>query len=327
MKPLVAIVGTTAVGKTDLAYALGAEILKKTQFKVVDLISADSRQVYRGLEVLAGADIPSELLWDGKGLAGSGYFRGKTDSYRLFGVSIIEPNQEWSLAHFQQYALSLIEVSWKEQRFPIIVGGTGLYVSQLFLDDPRLQVAPNEEVRTKSNGMTVAELQQWLQEVNPDRFTQMNHSDAHNPRRLVRAIEQELEQQIIQDNSKKMLRPDVFVQIGLERPLPDLQAVIATRVNRRFEAGAVQEVKNLINQYPDATAPALSTLGVTEIRQYLEGTSTKESCLEQWAAAELAYAKRQITWWKKAENVKWFNVHQYNYQQQIFAYLNSKLAP
>ncbi len=219
--PVIAVVGPTATGKTNRALQIAQEKNASGEVTGVDLISVDSRQVYQGLEILTGADLPegfekrqmSVNLWAKNDsltavrtrssttrsnmrssferfFAKYGdYFANHDDSMRLFGVSIIQPGDEWSVAHFQQYARAIMIESWSRKRLPILVGGTGLYHQQLFKQDDRLHAPPNNEVRKKAEQMAVGDLQKWLDEVNPERLAMMNESDRSNNRRLVRAIE------------------------------------------------------------------------------------------------------------------------------------------
>ena len=137
---LLSIVGPTAVGKTSFTLDL-VDFLNSNQdikFDGYDLISADSRQVYRDLMIISGADVPATFTrQDGNGQ----YF--KKDNIKLFGLLDLEYSDEWSLAHFKKYAQQLIKQSWQENRLPIIVGGTGLYHQYLFNDSPTISIKPN----------------------------------------------------------------------------------------------------------------------------------------------------------------------------------------
>lgn len=185
--PVTAVVGPTATGKTVRALEIAAEMLIGGKVAGVDLISVDSRQVYQGLEVLTGADVPEGF--ERISTQCNNYFANCDDSIRLYGVSIIKPSDEWSVAHFLQYARNIMIDSWHGRRLPILVGGTGLYHQKLFAQDKRLQVPPNDEVRKRAEQMSVGDLQEWLGEVDHERLAMMNQSDRGNKRRLVRAIE------------------------------------------------------------------------------------------------------------------------------------------
>ena len=181
------IVGSTAVGKTSFALELAEEILKNTKYSGIDLISADSRQVYQGLEIISGADVPNDFKSKTDQNFSHPFFtKGKID---LHGVSIISPDKEWSVAYFQDLAWEVIKLAQHKNHLVIIIGGTGLYHDQLQNFDPSLRVKPINEVREKAEKMKLAELQTWAKEKNPTRFEKMNHSDINNPRRLIRVIE------------------------------------------------------------------------------------------------------------------------------------------
>jgi len=303
----VSIIGPTAVGKTELALQLTKVPFLQKKFTGFDIISADSRQVYRGLEIISGADIPEEL----------------DHHVKLYGLSMIEPNQEWSLAHFRKFGQQIIHQSWSTHRLPIIVGGTGLYHHHLFSKDPLIDIQPDQEVRQKAALMTTEELQAWLKEINPTHFSQMNHSDQHNPRRLVRAIEIGL-------NGEKSEPPSDTnsenIIIGLTDSLANIQTRIEERVKYRFHHGAIQEVEHLLALDPPPTKPALSTTGVAEIVQYLQDQVSEAEIISHWARRELQYAKRQLTWWKKYGHAQWFDRANAACFDQIVTYLASQLA-
>ena len=282
----------------------------------IDLISVDSRQVYKGLELLTGADIPENFIADGSSFVSS------SEDIKLHGVSIIFPDQEWSVAHFREFSLQIITSSWENGRIPILVGGTGLYHEHLFTSDSKLSIPPNQEIRKKAETMSVDELQAWVAEVNKQRLKEMNNSDQNNPRRLVRVLEQSLN--IHSLSTHPSLSPDIQRTILLARNLDQIYESIHTRVRDRFVSGALEEVRTLIDQFPDFGLPIYSTLGISQIRHYISGELTAQQCLQQWAQSELAYAKRQITWWK-TKQVARFLVESPNVSSQIEDYLFSSL--
>ena len=294
---VISIVGPTAVGKTAFALQLAKVALVQKKYAGVDLISADSRQVYRGLEIVSGADVPDDLPYE----------------TTLSGVGLINPDQEWSVSHFQQYAQLIIERAFFHRRLPIIVGGTGLYHDRLFETDSQLHVGPNQEIRTKAEAMSVEQLQQWMQEVDPERFGKMNHSDQHNPRRLVRALEITLAAKPLTNKSTSEQKIS-HVYVGLIDDLEKIEQKIRKRVEERFKHGAVGEVERLVKTYTDRSLPAFSATGLREIEDYLEQAITEEECLEKWSLREFQYAKRQLTWWKN-KNVKWFDINEKDWEQ------------
>lgn len=327
---LTSLVGPTAAGKTAFTLELAHKIVTETRYEGVDLISADSRQVYQGLEITSGADVPDGFKT--RCVAQLRYPFFSKDKIHLHGVSIISPAAEWSVTHFQDLAHEVMQFAEKHNHAVILIGGTGLYHDQITNSDPALRVKPNSVVRKKAEAMSISDLQKWAQKVNPTRFEQLNHSDVNNPRRLVRVIEIGL----------AAPAPSPFFQtkiqqryVGLQRDLETLEERIKQRVKLRFETGAVTEVKKLRSQKnktlsssasTPSTWPALSSLGVKEINNYLDGVLSKEELFDMWSLHELQYARRQFTWWKKRQ-VKWFEVgkageyHKAGWKETAFAYI------
>lgn len=335
VKPrLISIMGPTATGKTSLALWLAQQIQAQTtpgkskkqtqppeptqRFNAptpqptpqgVALISADSKQVFRGLETITGADVPanfkrikaqdSQLKYD--------YFLHQQQATTLHGVSILMPDEEWSVTQFRNLAIHVIQAAWKKNYLPIVVGGTGFYHQQLFNNDPQLYIPPQNKIRQQAEQKTVEQLQAWLQDLAADKLAAMNRSDRHNPRRLIRAIEvaqalQEPGPQLKQRLTQRphFSKPDQYLALGLKASSKTLKNKIKQRVLRRFTSGAVQEVKNLIALNLPAHSQALAATGVEPITRYLEQEQTAQQTLAAWTQQEYQYAQRQLTWWKQA---------------------------
>lgn len=299
-----AIVGTTSSGKTKRALTLAESLIE--HFRGADLISVDSRQVYKGLEVLTGADVPDD--WSQKTIVDlpHPFFEHPTKPIALHGISIREADEDWSMGQFVQFAREVMQWSWSNQRVPILIGGAGLYHRFLFSGDQTIQLAQDSSVRSRAEVMSVEQLQAWLKQVNHDRLQQMNESDRANPRRLVRAIEVELAEKSADttESSTESQWSQVHCETELlTLPLDQLEANIAQRVRERFTTGAVDEVKQLLALDLPSGRPVMTTLGVPEIRQFLAGEISAEECQALWSLHEFQYAKRQLTWWKSQKNL------------------------
>lgn len=319
-KPLLSVVGLTAAGKSSLCLWLAEQLTAEKKAKGVVLISADSRQVYQGMEVLTGADIPDEFSVQKSDKLPYQFYKHQSQPFSLHGVSIIYPSQDWSAAHFRNMAIELIKYSWKYDYLPMVVGGTGFYHQQLFNNDPDIYVKPNADIRSEADGMNTNKLQQWLQTVSKSRWQEMNQSDRSNPRRLIRAIEVSL---ALQDPSPriktrpKFNQPDHYLQLGLKLPLKKLEPKIKQRVLHRFTHGAIQEVEELQRLDLDPSHPAMTAAGVKPISRYLKGELTGQQVITNWTRQELQYAKRQLTWWKKYGQADWFQPDKKDWRQAV----------
>lgn len=250
MKILI-IAGPTATGKTSLAERL-AKLYNG------ELVSADSRQVYRGMNLSTGKEYVSVPLW-------------------LYDV--VDPDEEFSVSHWTRLAVQAIADIHARGKLPIVVGGTGLYIRSLLTPLETIDIPPNPALRKRLASCSVQELQAMVPREN------MNDSDWNNPRRLIRKIE------IRNFNrSPRVPRGEVFgnhdtLLIGLTAPLAFLDARIDARLQQRRAAGLDKEIAKLRKKYR-ADLPAMSALGINEH----------------------AYARRQLTWFKKQPGIVWFDI-------------------
>jgi tRNA dimethylallyltransferase len=299
----VSIVGVTGSGKTEFALAAAELLLSEHKYDHVALISADSRQVYKGLEVLSGADIPHDFVQQdpASDVAQYPYFISPKKSISLHGQSIVAPSTHWSLAHFKELVENVRSLFQNTKTAFLIVGGTGLYHRWLYQDDVWLPVEPDEALRHELKLATVEELQNRLQVESPEWFAALNHSDQQNPRRLVRAIERARAGNS-PDNRQQQSHNTSW--IGLKDDADNRAERIKDRVVKRLRTGAIQEVENLLRLFPDQQLPAYSTIGVRQLSRFLQQETSKQEMISSWALAEVQYCKRQQTWFAR-ENVFW----------------------
>ena len=212
VKKLLVITGPTATGKTDL----GLELAEKFNGEI---ISADSRQVYRGMDIGTGKDI-KHFQW---------------------GLDLVNPGEPFSVSDWVIYARKVIKDIYSRNKLPVVVGGTGQYIKELLDPSETLHLLPNQELRSKNYGLV--ELQELLQEKDMARWERMNESDRKNPRRLVRAIE-------VARTSREMRKPvqhDTYgvLIIGLTAPYAEIYKRIDARVEARLKAGIEKEREKL----------------------------------------------------------------------------------
>ncbi len=241
MKKFLIVCGPTATGKTSL----GLLLAKKFNGEI---ISADSRQVYKGMNIGTGKDIPksfkpltSHLQWGGKGIP---YFNNST---KIWGYNLVDPDEEFSVAHFINFATVVLNDIWERNKLPIIVGGTGLYLQAITRSIDTIHIPPNEKLRDQLSNKSVKDLQKILIQIESERFQTMNQSDRKNPRRLIRAIEiSEYKEKGKHVRLKKIRSADKTLWIGLTAEKKYLFMRIDDRVERRLREGAEEEVNNLL---------------------------------------------------------------------------------
>lgn len=290
------IVGATATGKTALALKTAHELLEAKRFARVHLLSADSRQVYQGLENLTGADLPAEFIRLKEKKWTYSYWANPEKNIYLHGISIIKTNEEWSAAHFKKLFEQIFK-NLSAKDFLIVVGGTGFYQQQIKQPADTLEIPPNPKLRAKLEKLHLAELQNELKETDALKLENLNNSDLHNPRRLIRAIEVAKflqDKKSIKEKNQAERKIPTFC-LSLEPKLR--QEKIKLRVEERF-AKAQKEVSMQLERGQFNKAAASCT-GFSELSQFLTGQIDQDTCLKLWITSELQYAKRQDTWWKK----------------------------
>lgn len=281
---IIVICGPTASGKTGLALQLAKELPR------ANILSVDSRQVYKSLDIVTGKDIPKNL----------------PSEIKVFGHDLFNPDERANLADFLRYSQKIIQESKITKTPLIIVGGTGLYLKAITQNLSDVQIPPNLVLRQELERLSLAELQQYLERENPQKYLSLNRSDLMNPRRLIRYIEISKSKPKLPE-IKETDQDICFHWIGL---LPDKNTQkesINNRVLERINDGAVDEVKNLLNKFSDKNLPIYTSLGVSQIIDFLEGKFSKEELIFHWTNAENDYARRQIVWFKKQPGIVWYD--------------------
>ncbi len=290
MNKLLVICGPTATGKTNLAGVLA----KKFDG---ELVSADSRQVFRGMDIGTGKD----------------YING----VKIWGYDLVSPKREFSVSKYLKFANKTIEDILKRGKLPILVGGTGLYIKGVVSGIPTVNIPRNEELRKQLETKGVNELFENLASMSPTRAGNMNSSDRKNPRRLIRAIE--IAQYSITKGFKQktsVINYDVLM-IGLTAPDNMLNEKIERRVDDRVRDGIKEEIKKLLKSGVNWEDQSMFSLGYRQWRDYFEGDVEEDVVISEWKKEERKYAKRQMTWFKKERNIIWFDVTSNEYPWNV----------
>jgi len=292
-KDVIVVVGPTSVGKSDIAVLIA-------QYLNGEIISADSRQVYKGLDIGSGKITQKEM-----------------QNIPHHGLDITDPQKYYSMKDFQNYAFKKIEEIIKRNKTPIICGGTGFFIQSVINNTLLPEVPPDIKLRQDLHKKNTEELFEILKEKDPKKA---QHIDANNPQRLIRAIEIANHLGYVPE-TKNRETPYDFIQIGLTLPKDELQTRIKQRLSKRLEIGMLQEVENLNKQ--GITWERLTELGIEYKYSslYLQKKISKNEMIEMIQIKSIQYAKRQMTWFKKDERITWFNPNEY---EKILKLLETK---
>ncbi len=284
--PLLIICGPTATGKTDLAISLAQK------FKG-EIVSADSRQVYKGMTIGTGKQY-SEII-------------------KIWGYDLVDPNEEFSLGHFLKFANEkIIEISVRGN-LPILVGGTGLYIKGILENFETASIPPNQQLRTELENTTVAALYQKLRELDNAKALSLNESDRQNPRRLIRAIEIT----VSKENTNLFKEKYNSLLIGLRSDIGFLEKRVDESVKRRLKNGVFAEVKDLLLNKTSVNHMSMSATGYKEICSYLNGEISETEAIKKWKLSERQYVKRQLTWFQKQNDIHWFDIQNSSYKSEV----------
>ncbi len=291
---VIIISGPTATGKTDLALFL-AQSLK------TDLISADSRQIYKSLDIGTGKDTLSLKPKKSKIKTKYGYltYYQFPEGPRLWLTDLTTPDQSFSVADFLPLARLLIEKLQKEGKVPIFVGGTGLYLKALTQPLITNPTPPSPLLRKIFSFLPTPLLSLLLKTINLSKYNSLNSSDQKNPHRLQRALEISFSRS---QPAPKKSDPNQYLFFVLKTDLKTIRSRIKKRVEKRLNQGLLGEIYTLTKKY-SWSDPGLNTLSYKEFKPYFEGQIDLKSCVKTWTQNEIHYAKRQITWFKKQKDI------------------------
>ena len=285
-KPKVIVIcGPTASGKTSLS----VELAKKCNGEI---ISADSMQIYKEMNIGTAKVTPEEM-----------------QGIKHYMIDIVSPTERYSVAEFKVQAEKAIEEILKKGKTPIIAGGTGLYVNSLIYNIQYNDIKIDEEYRKYLEERVEKEgLQSLYEEAKNIDFEAMKSISKNDKKRILRVLEMyhqtgKTKTELEKESRKEEVKYDYKVYaINWERE--ELYKRINKRVDIMIEQGLIKEVENILKKY-NKFPTAMQGLGYKEVVEYLDKKITKEEMIEKIKMETRRYAKRQITWFKKIENVKW----------------------
>lgn len=287
MNEIIAIVGPTAVGKTALSFKLAERFQ-------TELVSADAYQVYKGMDIGTAKATKDELA-----------------TYRHHLIDIIEPNEDFSAAAFQEAARTTIEDLHERGKIPILVGGTGLYVQSLLEGYEFKAKRHSKEERQAASSRIAAlskeELKAYITEKTgyepPDWHELLSNS--HRLVRLVGAIEKGEGAAAVMPQKAGGPLYHAFV-IGLSLPRQVLYERIEKRIDAMIGAGWIDEVQQLLQDGVLPEAQAMKAIGYKELVLYLDGQLSLEAASELIKKRTRHFAKRQMTWFKRMPYIRWY---------------------
>ncbi|GEL11350.1 tRNA dimethylallyltransferase [Flavobacterium glycines] len=289
MKHLITIIGPTAIGKTALSIQLANHYN-------CEIVSCDSRQFFK--EMTIGTAVPNS-----KELAAAKH-------HFIQNKSIFE---NYTVGDFEKEAIATIEELFKTNDYVVLVGGSGLYVNAIlkgFDDFPEIDATIRQEVNANYEKLGIGYLQDELKKLDPDYFEKItveNPQTLLNPQRMMRFVEVCIGTGKPYSsflNQKKNERSFTPILIGLEAERNVMYNRINQRVDIMMNEGLLQEAKNL---YPNKELNALQTVGYRELFSYFDKEYSLEFAIEEIKKNTRRFAKRQLTWFKRDENTKWFN--------------------
>ena len=291
-KTLIVLTGPTAVGKT----AVSLDIAKHFGIPV---INADSRQIFKELRI--GTARPTEA---------------EMEEVKHYFVGTLGIEDYYSASLYEQQVLELLDKEFQSHDYALLSGGSMMYIDAVCdgIDDiPTIDDQTRETMKRRLKEEGLEALVEELRRLDPDYYEIV---DRQNPRRVVHALEicvmtgktytsfRKKESGVRSQESSRNVRPFRIIKIGLDRPREELYNRINARVDQMMSDGLLDEVKAL---YPKKELNALNTVGYKELFDYLDGRWPLEEAVERIKGNTRRYARKQLTWYKKDEHIRWFH--------------------
>jgi len=281
---VIIILGPTAVGKTGISILL-AKALK------TEIISADSMQIYKHMDIGTAKPSPAEL---------------SDVPHHL--INILLPDESFSAGLFRDSAVKLINELHQRNKIPLIVGGTGLYIRTLtrgLFEGPSADWKLRDELMEAERSHGKGHLYEYLKKLDPEAAKKIEPNDV---RRIIRAIEVSLNDNSTSTRRSNRTKPEPynFIKIGLTRERKELYRLIEQRVEKMMHDGLQEETERLFKLNPSAAA--LQSLGYKEIGSYIAGEASLDEAVDLIKKRTRNYAKRQMTWFRKEPDITWVDV-------------------
>lgn len=288
---LIVILGATAGGKTSLA-------VKAAQKYGAEILSADSRQVYRGMDLGTGKDLE------------------EYDDIPYHLIDIAEPGSEYNVFQFQRDCFNAVEDIWARKKMPLICGGTGMYLDAVLRGYRLVEVPENPALREELINLSDTEIRNRLLELKPE---QHNRTDVEQRERIIRALEIAVGEQAAEANLLPLpeIKPVVF---GLKWPRETLRKRISLRLQQRFDLGMIDEVQQLHDSGVAWEKLEFYGLEYRLIAHYLQGKLSRNDMVQKLRSAIGQFAKRQETFFRRMEK-QGINIHWLDGQGDAFGEL------
>lgn len=307
--PLIILTGPTAVGKTDLSIQLSKELN-------AEIISADSMQIYKYMDVGSAKVTKDEM-----------------DGIKHYLVDEVTPDYPFSVSEFQERANKYIDEITEKGKNVLVTGGTGLYLNSLIYNMDFAKSDADNELREKlrieleENGIDY--MHNKLRELDPEASERIHKN---NTKRVIRAIEVALSGEKMNDFSNDLKINEKYepIIIVLNREREHLYKRIDKRVDIMMDNGLIEEVENLLEMGYTKDLISMQGIGYKEIIKYFDGEYDLDEAIEIIKRDSRRYAKRQLTWFRRYKDAKWFNLDEYedneNLKKDIVSYILEKMV-
>lgn len=299
---LLVIVGPTAIGKT----AVSIDVAKKLNGEI---ISADSMQIYKYMDIGTAKVKPEEM-----------------EGISHYLIDVVYPDEEFTVADFKYHAEKYIKKINAADKVPIVVGGSGLYLNSIVYELGFTKIKKNEEFRKKCEELAhkygVEYLYNKLKQIDPITSSKISPNDT---KRIIRALEvyNETGKPMSYFNKNFREKTDKYnlLMIGLNTDRATLYARIEERVDKMIEEGLIEEVQNLLDMGYTRDLVSMQAIGYKEIISYLYGETSLKEAINILKRNTRRFAKRQLTWFKRDDRIKWIDIKEFNSINEIGDYI------